>query len=144
MLTLKKTHSAVTNSVITEPRCLSQGEVRPPSFQGSFVSHGKWFRCPCGRREVRAPVHARRVRLGLIGIATSVSDAGSAPAWVIPSGRTNSSEKIDFEPVEQRLQFWPEPVTAESGDRVKLAHVVLPCLLEHGKRLRRRGHLTCL
>jgi hypothetical protein len=30
-----------------EPRCLSHGEVRPPLFQGGFVSHGKWFRGPC-------------------------------------------------------------------------------------------------
>jgi hypothetical protein len=30
-----------------QPRCLSHGEVRPPLFQGGFVSHGKWFRGPC-------------------------------------------------------------------------------------------------
>jgi hypothetical protein len=42
------------------PRCLTNGDARPPLFQGSFVGHRKWFRGCIRTREVRAAVHARR------------------------------------------------------------------------------------
>ena len=34
--------------------------------------------------------------------------------------------RVNRQPLEQRSQFRPEAVTAKSGDRMKLVHVVLP------------------
>jgi hypothetical protein len=46
---------------MSEPRYLIDEEGRAPLFQGSFVSHGKWFRGPCvgsSAREIPCePVH---------------------------------------------------------------------------------------
>jgi hypothetical protein len=46
---------------MSKPRYLIDEEGRAPLFQGSFVSHGKWFRGPCvgsSAREIPCePVH---------------------------------------------------------------------------------------
>jgi hypothetical protein len=56
------------------------------------------------------------------------SEAGSGPDCTIPSVLTKLGVRIDRQPVEQRFPFGPEPIAAESCNRVKLAHVKLLCV----------------
>src|ERR1700730_4633626 len=46
---------------------------------------------------------------------------------------TQPRVRINRQPLEQRSQFWPEAVSTESGDRMKLVHVVLLRVLSHDR-----------